>query len=346
MSGVVARGPKSRASKSDNLFKSLHDEYGIRADDNTRDLGGSSNLNLLVNHQGKSCVVRVYRPWITPARVQEMQLVRQRLAEGGVPTALPILTLTGESWIVVDNRVVEVEPHIESDAQMDSWERLEAGLPTLGRIHSLLRELHVSADGRNAPASNNIEPTDVLTGTRRGIDCIQQWGAAPAEIELARNAQELARLVEQAHCDFTDLPRQLVHGDYWDNNVLFRDGRIVLVADFDFMGERARIDDLALTLYYTNSTFADDQTSDERIHKLLNLVNANDSGLDEPLTRAERTALPVALIRAPLAFIAMIAAVDSVQEGRGLAAGMGGDIAWALAIARDLERWRVAFAAV
>jgi Ser/Thr protein kinase RdoA (MazF antagonist) len=54
------------------------------------------------------------------------------------------------------------------------------------------------------------------------------------------------------------LPRQLAHGDFWDNNVLFRSGRVVSVTDFDFMGVRPRIDDLALTLYHTNSTFSDD----------------------------------------------------------------------------------------
>jgi Ser/Thr protein kinase RdoA (MazF antagonist) len=342
----VARGPKSRATVSARLFAALRKHYGIDTDESAVDLGGSSNLNLLVHDQGKSFVVRVYRPWITPARVHDMQLVRQRMAEGGVPTTLPIRTLTGESWIIVDNRVVEIEPYVEYDAQMDSWERLEAGLPMLGRIHNLLRGLDLSADGRNAPASNNIEPTDLLTGTRRGIDRIQQWGAAPGEIKLARDSEELARLVEQAQRDFTGLSQQLVHGDYWDNNVLFNDEQIVLIADLDFMGERARIDDLALTLYYTNSTYADDQTSDDRIHRLLKLVNAYDSGLDDPLTSVERAALPVALMRAPLAFIAMIAVVDSEQEGHGLAAGMTRDIAWALAIARDLERWQGAFTAV
>jgi aminoglycoside phosphotransferase (APT) family kinase protein len=47
----------------------------------------------------------------------------------------------------------------------------------------------------------------------------------------------------------SQLPRQLVHGDFWDNNVLFRHGRPVLLADFDFVGEQARVDDLALTLW-------------------------------------------------------------------------------------------------
>jgi Ser/Thr protein kinase RdoA (MazF antagonist) len=58
-----------------------------------------------------------------------------------------------------------------------------------------------------------------------------------------RRALELTGLVAR-------LPHQLVHGDFWDNNVGFLGGRPVLVADFDFMGERARIDDLALTLWY------------------------------------------------------------------------------------------------
>jgi homoserine kinase type II len=136
----------------------------------------------------------------------------------------------------------------------------------------------------------------------------------------------------------------LVHGDYWDNNVLFHAGRIVHVADLDFMGERARIDDLALTLYYTNSTFADDPASEQRARRLRTLVDAYDRGGDEPLTSAERATLPVALARTTLCFIAMIPAVDSEQGARRLAAAMTGDIAWALAIMRDLDRWRAAFA--
>jgi homoserine kinase type II len=135
-----------------------------------------------------------------------------------------------------------------------------------------------------------------------------------------------------------------VHGDFWDNNVLFHAGRVVLILDLDFMGERARVDDLALTLYYTNSTFSDDQTSDARIGRLGALVDAYNAGLDETLTTAERAALPLALARAPLAFIAMIAAVDTEPNARQLAAEMNADVMWALAIMRDLDRWQRALA--
>ncbi len=339
----VARGPALRPQAWPGLFDALRDRYGIRDSGGVRELGGSSNLNLLLADDWHRYVVRVYRPWVTAARLADLQFVRRHLARGGVPCAEPVSTLDGESWILVDGSLVEVEPYVEHDAKMDSWQRLEAGLPLLGRIHALLKLLHVSEDGRKAPAANNIEPWDVLPGTLRGIERIRRWDASPVEIQLAARSEELAWLVDRAQRGVEGLPRQLVHGDYWDNNVLFHQGRVALVADLDFMGERSRIDDLALTLYYTNSTFSEDPVSDDRIRRLRTLVDAYDSGLHEPLTSAERAALPVALARAPLCFIAMIASVDSDAGARRLAAEMTGDVAWALAIVGDLDRWQSAF---
>lgn len=345
----MARGPALRASHSPALFDALREHYGLDAAQSAIDLGGSSNLNLLLSDpvSGHRYVARVYRPWIIPARLADMQLVRRHLADGGVPCMVPLPTLDGQPWIEVAGHLVEVEPYVEHDAKMDSWERIEAGLPSLGRIHTLLRGLHVSEDGRNAPATNNIEPEDALPGTLRGIAAIKSWDSpSAAEIRLAAASEELARLVdaEQRKLGIERLPRQLVHGDYWDNNVFFSHGRIVLIADFDFMGERARIDDLALTLYYTNSTFAENRASEDRINRLSRLVNAYKSSLDEPLTTGERLALPLALARAPLAFIAMIPSVDAESGAHKLAAEMVPDVEWALDIVRNLERWQAAFA--
>lgn len=147
MSGEeVARGPALRGVASSTLFDALREQYGLRGEGG-KDLGGSSNLNLLLTAGRHRYVVRVYRPWVTAARLAAMQLVRRQLASGGVPCPQPIQTLNGESWIVVDDRLVEVEPYVEHDAKMDSWSRLAAGLPLLGRIHTLLRPLEVSEEG-------------------------------------------------------------------------------------------------------------------------------------------------------------------------------------------------------
>jgi homoserine kinase type II len=340
----VARGPALRARPTPALLDLLRDHYGIDGPADVTDLGGSSNLNLLVTARDARYVARVYRPWVTAARLADIQRARRAINRGGVPCPEPLPTRDGAGWTSLDGRLVEVEPYIAHDAKMDSWERLAVGLPFLGRIHTLLRPLAVSADGGDAPAANSIAASDALTWTLRGTRRLRAWGPSPGEARLITAAEELAQLVDGAERAIGPLPRQPVHGDYWDNNVFFRAGRLALVTDLDFMGVRPRIDDLALTLYYTNSTFAEDQVSDARIRQLRRLVDAYDRGLGDRLTAAERLALPLALARVPLCFIGMVAATDSEREGRRLAAEMTADVAWALAIARAPGRWQAAFA--
>ncbi|HEY6740089.1 MAG TPA: hypothetical protein VI076_14700 [Actinopolymorphaceae bacterium] len=85
---------------------------------------------------------------------------------------------------------------------------------------------------------------------------IRRWG----DQRLAGASERLAEAVawgETAADRF--LPRQPVHG-FWDNNVFCHGERLVHVADFDFMAERARIDDLALTLYFADHEFGQTRT--------------------------------------------------------------------------------------
>jgi len=331
-----------RATPSTALFHVLRERYGIEAEDAV-DLGGSANLNLLI---GGKWVARVYRPHVTAARLADIDRARVAIRAGDVPSADVIPTDAGEPSTTVDDRLVEVERYVTSDARMDSWERLEAGLPTLGRIHSLLASVVVGPAGKAPLFVNHVESHEAIEWTRRGADRIRSWTSTTAERRLADLAQELASLVWASERDaVAHLPRQLVHGDFWDNNVLFRAGRIVFVTDFDFMGERPRIDDLALILYYTNSTFAADPLSDGRIRRLRRLVDAYDSGLDEPLTTQEREALPLAIARQPLWAVGKwLALLDDEETARGLAAEMAPDVLWALALIRDRERWQTAFA--
>jgi hypothetical protein len=89
---------------------------------------------------------------------------------------------------------------------------------------------------------------------------------------------------------------QLVHGDFWGNNVYFRGEKLVAVTDLDFMGNRPRVDDLALTLYFTDEemqlTHAADRPAEERIATLRPLVGAYAAALSTPLSESEWQALP------------------------------------------------------
>ena len=335
-----------RAAASSELLELICECYGFNNVSGVRDLGGSSSLNLFIAANGSRYVARVYRPYVSAARLGAIQHVRRELARGGVPCAEEVPTSDGAPSIMFEGRIIEVEHFVEGESKMETWESLELGLPWLGRIHSLLRGMRVNSEGRTPLFANHVEPFDTLAWTRRGTQRIRDWGPTPGEQRLIEAVEELAQRVADAEQHLIlSLPRQLVHGDFWDNNVLFQKGRIVLVADFDFMGMRARIDDLALTLYYTNSTFSEDPTSDNRIACLGRLVDAYDRGLEDSLAEIERVALPLAIARQPLWWIGRwLPLLDNEEEARQGLAEMAWDVEWALQIIRDFGRWQTAFA--
>jgi Ser/Thr protein kinase RdoA (MazF antagonist) len=335
-----------RAVPSDSLLTLLSQKYALEISDGWADLGGSSNLNLLMRRGARAYVARVYRPCISVSRLADIQLARRRIAEIGIPCPQPIPTFDGDLWTFVDSRLVEVEEYVERDADMDTWERVEAGLPILARIHTALEPLKVSSESRAPRFVNHIQPEEALEATAFGAARIRSWIESANFKRLADSAEELARLVDDGEQELTrTLPRQLVHGDFWDNNVFFRDGQMVLVNDFDHMGERARIDDLALTLYFTHLKFPMEEGLERRMRRLCALVDAYESGLASHLTRKERASLPLAIARQPLWSIGgWIATLDDDVAARSHADGMHAAIEFGLSLVRDLPRWQRALA--
>lgn len=308
-------------------------------------LGGSFNLNFLVQTNQGRYVTRLYGSHTTAARLADVQFVRARLATAGIPSPKTVLTVDGSHFVAVDGQLLEVESYVEHDANMDTWPRLETGLPYLGRIHSLLRNLTVGTDGRRPVYANHISSDQALARSLEGAKRIRSWDPTDAELQLAACTEELARRVHEAECEIVRaLPHQLVHGDFWDNNVLFRDDEVAAVIDLDFMGERLRIDDLALTLYFANATIGGDYLSDARIGHLRRLVYAYDSGLAEHLSQSERRAIPAAIARQTLwSMGGWVVYVPDEEEARRHANSRRADVQWTLSLMHDLDHWREAF---
>jgi Ser/Thr protein kinase RdoA (MazF antagonist) len=337
-----------RAIPSPHLLDAACAAFGIDCGGEHVDLGGSSALNLLVGAGDDRRVLKVHRPYVTAERLRDIHLARRELSAAGVPFPETMRSLNGDAWFVFRDRLVEAQLYVEHETTMDSWERLQEGLAMLGRIHSILRGVRVGIEGSDPLFANHIEPSDALDRTLLGTQRIRSWGPTTAELELAASAEGLARAVARDERRFVpELPRQLVHGDSRNENVCFRGGRLVLVTDLDFMGERARIDDLALTLYFACLEFGVDPSSENELRRLRTLVDAYDSALTPPLTSVERAALPLAIARQPLWSIGgWVAALDDEEAARGHAASVRSELQWALSLIHEVERWQAAFVVV
>jgi Phosphotransferase enzyme family len=334
------RGPRPRLTTG--LIRRVRQRYGVPEPADLTDLGGSAHLSLLWVGGGRRVVVRVYRAHVTAARLEAIQFARGILHSGHVPTARIIESRAGTPFVTSGSNLVEVEEFVESDAIMDSWDRLATGMPLLGRVHSVLASGPAEDVNWEPRFANYISAHDALPGTTRGAARIRSWQPTAAERAVADAAEELAGSLRDAEAQFARcLPAQLVHGDFWHNNVRFLRGEPVLVADLDFMGCRTRVDDLALTLHFALCEMPDDERGTEGPDRVAGLVRAYEAGLDDRLSAAERGALPLVIARQPLWSVGgWVARLDDDTAARRHAAICGPEIGNALAILANLGRWQ------
>jgi hypothetical protein len=135
--------------------------------------------------------------------------------------------------------------------------------------------------------------------------------------------------------------------------VLFRRGRPVLLADFDFMGERARIDDLVLTLHRARCDLRAEHRPAQDRDRLRRLVASYDAG-PGPAVVGERACRAAGRDGAATSLVdwwmggAIGRSGGRAPPRRRPAARAGGGLRPELAAARqvmaELGRWQDAFA--
>ncbi|HEY8454795.1 MAG TPA: phosphotransferase [Actinopolymorphaceae bacterium] len=330
-----------RATYSPDLLELVRRAYGFADLDDPVDLGGGYSLNLRVRADDRLLVVRVHRPWVQAGRLNALHFVRDFLSHRGFPFAPLLPTRDSCRWTRYGDRLVEVEEFVWSQAEMDTWHRLRLGMPTLASLHDHLRTMPVPPPARTALVANHVEASRVVEATATGVRAIRSWDPTTRESYFADVAACLASALSAVEQQFPARPRQLVHGDFWGNNVHFTGDRVVLITDLDFMGERPRIDDLAVTLFYANEHFGRERWR-EWLPRLAELVDLYDSASTAPLSSTERAALPYAILRAPLCFIEHMAFLGPAARTE-LVELRGPECEWALPVLTSPD-WQEAFA--
>ena len=194
------------------------------------------------------------------------------LAEQELPVARPLPNRDGDHQLLRDGWSIGVQPVLRGELlDAADLDQVRAAGEALGELHGRL------ATWPDADLLTDVQP---VAGGRT------LWVYPDGHLE--RVPTELQQRLERRIADLPELPRQPIHADFRAANVLYRDGRISGILDF----EEARIDaavvDLAHAVCLLGTWYRNWQPITPEAQRLF-----LDSYADRrPLTDAEATWLP------------------------------------------------------
>ena len=326
---------------STKLLETIKKEYGINFDVNqVTNLGGSYNLNLLVSTTNDKFVARFYQKSTHLARLLDIQKVKEGLSKKNIPIAKTILNKCKKTFSHFDGHLLELEQYIEKDRTMSSFEDIKKGFQILAKVHTQLKEINLSKISQHPLISNHVELEYIKPWVSRGIKFILESKPISSEKEYCQKINRLATFVtNRLPTIYEKLPRQLIHGDFKDNNIFLKDDKINLITDFDFMGNRPRIDEISLTINsmilqnkYKN---IEDIVNDIKI--LLKIYNQN---TNNKINKIETESLSLSLIKLHTVFCGIIPNIDSKEKISEEIKKRNSDLETPLKIMAHFSKWQ------
>jgi len=248
------------------------------------------NLVLRVEADGETLVLRRYG--ITPPEEVRWELALLRhLRAGGFPTIAPLVRPDGAPFGRFAGKPAILYPYIPGHsgcaATLDRETAMLQTATAIGRLHRL-------TGGLTLPYPRVRSGSDSRRLLAAFRDAVARRGVAADEPALAG----LVAAVEAADREFAarlaaataapgGLPEGVVHHDAHCANVLFRDGRLVALIDFDDACPGPLVGDVGVLLGAWAIDPATDALDPERAGRLLRAYER-----ERPLGGAERDLLP------------------------------------------------------
>ena len=336
-----------RVTAGPGLVQSVAAAYSLRRPATWVDLGGLWTTNLRLDYaDGTALVARAHRATTTPQRLRTVQSARAAARRSGLPVPQPLHTPDSRGFCTLpDGTLVELEAHVDWDAPMKTFPYLRKGFAALAGLHDVLRTLQYDEPVASPSHATYLDPDAAVEGVRRGAARMRGWSGDPSFATLADDVQRHCEAVVGREARLRDdQVRQLVHGDFWDGNVVFRDGRLAGLLDFDFLGERDRVEELALTLWFHLLEPGNHPPGEQQVQQVRDLVDTYDRVAVLPLTDAERERLPLAIARQPAWIAGGWVPVLDESRARAQAAELAARLPTAEAVLADLSQWTRAIA--
>jgi homoserine kinase type II len=179
----------------------------------------NSNFRLETEERGR-LFVRVYEEQGDEGARAELGLVRE-LAALGVPTPLPLARPGGAITAEHRGRPVGVYPWVDGEILCQARVTAEAA----GKLGVALARLHLASAHVSSVPAGRFDVRSLL-GRLDRVEATSETYAPVARRIRARLESYLARAA-------ADLPRGLIHGDLFKDNVLWQGQEIAALIDFE-----------------------------------------------------------------------------------------------------------------
>jgi Ser/Thr protein kinase RdoA (MazF antagonist) len=151
-----------------------------------------------------------------------------------LPVAAPCRTKTGNSFACIGDDIYELFPWIEGiPFDPGSLSELNSLATTVALFHRSTSAITRHKEGQ----SREDDPDRLVADLVRFVP-----DAKPQFADSIRD--RLAVLRDEVHRRYPVLPRAVIHGDLHPGNVLFRDGRVAVLFDFDWANRQERFRDV------------------------------------------------------------------------------------------------------
>jgi homoserine kinase type II len=188
---------------------------------------GSVNSNFLLRATQGTFFARIYEEQDEQGALAEMRLIRE-LASLAVPTPAPLVASAASEPLLIHGKPFAVYPWVEGEI-LCQRRVTSAHLRQLG---AALARLHLATPRLSRVPQGRFEPANLA----QRLQAIK--GAAGLTAELAQAAEHIERaLLRYGSARVAALPRGIIHGDLFRDNVLWKDDQLLAFIDFESASE-------------------------------------------------------------------------------------------------------------
>jgi len=247
--------------------------------------------------------------------------VQRRLSEHRFPVAGLIETVDGETLVEHNGRIYELFRFIRGKRFDKSNPAAAESGRVLAHFHDILREFPNEPETKNSFHLNLsfVSKIGEVVSKLKLHEPSEQLKGIESSVAYLQSQYEIA-FTKVESVDFSSLPTSIVHSDWHPGNMLYKDGEIIAVIDFDSLRVSPRVSDIANGALQFSMRMGEAENVDSwpdsfRGHTIQSLVQSYDQFTKLPLMASERSIIPFLMIEA-LIVESVIPIIKSGSFGR------------------------------